>query len=307
MYFADLFCGAGGWTCGLKEAGLTPLFALDSDRDAIETYKSNHGGVGVCADVRTVRRETFLRALGTHRLSLLVASPPCKTFSVLTRKSEVAEGDDDLWRQVLKFVRWGRPEAVAFENVPAFATKGAHHARLGAALRRCGYLNFASAVLKCEEYGVPQARRRLIMVASRRPFEFRTPRACGFSPHMYSLLTPRSKVPAYCWLPRWKVDYFRNKHEDRRGRFVSVTDRQHIARTVCAGYSQSRGQNEILQYGDGACRMLSLEECAKIQSFPESYVWCGATGKRYVQVGNAVPPRLAFNLGRMIRSQLCDD
>ena len=184
----DLFCGCGGLTTGLRQAGYRVLAALDVDRLAVETYKANHRrglpeGERVehvwCTDVRSVRPERFMEAVGLvpGELDLLAGCPPCEGFSRLrTRNGSVQHEKDrkknDLVFAYLDFVRVLLPKAVMMENVPALAADE----RMVRVLRELAALGYAVdlerpeetvAVLDAASFAVPQRRRRMILMTGR--------------------------------------------------------------------------------------------------------------------------------------------
>lgn len=166
----DLFAGAGGMSLGLERAGFRVLAAVERDHDAASTFQLNHPDVKMYkSDIRTVAVSQLRAELKVERgeLDLLVGCPPCQGFTRLTEKS----GDDDprnmLIRDYIRFVRGLLPRACIFENVPGLRTRGSHlFAELTDALSQLGY-RFQHEVVQMADYGVPQMRRRLVLMASR--------------------------------------------------------------------------------------------------------------------------------------------
>ena len=162
----DLFAGAGGATEGLARAGFTVLGAIEIDRAAAESYRANHPSVALREeDVTTVDEATWRKDLKLERgeLALLKTCPPCQGFSSLGRNHD--ESRNDLVLQTWRFVREFRPRVVLLENVPGLE-KDWRFARLVRQLRSTGYSARAYRV-DAEELGVPQRRRRLILIATR--------------------------------------------------------------------------------------------------------------------------------------------
>jgi DNA (cytosine-5)-methyltransferase 1 len=98
-----------------------------------------------------------------------------------------------------------------------------------------------------------------------------------------------------------KTAYYVQREADSKGAYVKFVDRDRIANTVRAGYGKSRGAEALLRYPDGSMRMLTEVEMARVQSFPEEYVFLGGQTAAYMQIGNAVPPALAYHIGRVIK------
>lgn len=169
----DLFSGCGGLTEGLRQAGFRVIGAIECNDLAIRTYKKNHKNVHVWpkeihkVSVAEVRRKLKLRA---GELELLAGCPPCQGFSTITtlngNRKRSSDDRNDLIFEFMRFVRGLRPKAIMIENVPRLATNWRLKLVL-AELRKLGYeCNFD--VLDAADYGVPQRRRRFILLASRR-------------------------------------------------------------------------------------------------------------------------------------------
>lgn len=165
----DLFAGCGGLSAGLVEAGLDVLGAVEIDPSAVRTYSLNFPKASViCADIRDVDVVAFRRSLGLKRkqLDLLTACAPCQGFSrIATRNGgkRVADSRNALVLSVLPFIEEFVPAFVLLENVPAAKTSR-HFARVRGHLRRLGY-KLADGVLELSNFGLPQRRRRYVLVA----------------------------------------------------------------------------------------------------------------------------------------------
>src|ERR1700722_5736708 len=165
----DLFAGCGGLTLGLRQAGFVVLGAVEADPNAVETYKANHKGVVVKrADIRTLsakglRRELKLR-LGA--IDLLAGFPPCQGFSTLRTRNGANRNRDarnELVHEMVRFARAFRPKTIMMENVPRLI-RHKPFKDLCEKLRRLGY-HLTFGIKDAARYGVPQRRRRLILLA----------------------------------------------------------------------------------------------------------------------------------------------
>ena len=166
----DLFCGLGGLSLGLRQARFRVAAALDVAPLAIESYRMNFPRVPlVLADIRDVRGADLLRTAGLApgELDLLAGCPPCQGFSALRtkwRQSAVEDDRNDLILEFLRLVRESRPRLVLMENVPGLA-RDALFSRFVEGLRELEY-GVDSDVLDSADYGEPQRRRRLVLVAA---------------------------------------------------------------------------------------------------------------------------------------------
>lgn len=166
----DLFCGAGGFTEGLHNAGFKTAYAADFDEQAITTFAHNHRGVfAEVADVAALSGERIrsLSGLGAGDLDLLVGGPPCQGFSLAGLRLP----NDPKNRLYLEFVRLAaelRPRVIVMENVQGIETMsgGAVVRAIHGSMDDIGY-HAVSATLIAADYGVPQLRPRFIMIAVR--------------------------------------------------------------------------------------------------------------------------------------------
>jgi len=186
----DLFAGGGGLSLGLEDAGFRVAIAADHDRWSVRTHAANFQGLSAELDLSSPQVETrLIGLLKTAPIALIAGGPPCQPFSRAGRSAIrylVAEGrrkahDErrDLWRVWLRIVLAVRPRSVLLENVPDMALgDDLTVVRLIVdALQDDGYETHLD-IIEAPEYGVPQHRQRLILVALRgeeRPFEWPAP------------------------------------------------------------------------------------------------------------------------------------
>ena len=164
----DLFSGCGGLTLGLTQAGFHVVGAVEIDPLAVETYKANHKRVVIWEkDIRKISAFEVMERLNIWpgELDLLAGCPPCQGFSTMTTLNGRIGQDkqNDLVFQFLRFVRAMHPRAIMLENVPKLA-RNRRFKTLHVELQRLGY-EVNHSVLNAADYGVPQRRRRLILVA----------------------------------------------------------------------------------------------------------------------------------------------
>lgn len=167
----DLFCGAGGLTEGLKLAGFRVLGAVDNDPLAVAAFRSNHPSTKVWErDVIEITAAEVMRRLDLRRgeLDLLAGCPPCQGFSsvrTLNGSRSVRDSRNNLVQEFGRLVRGLLPKTVMMENVPGLAKDH----RLKTLLRELADLGYFHRVevLNAADYGVPQRRRRMILVAGR--------------------------------------------------------------------------------------------------------------------------------------------
>jgi DNA (cytosine-5)-methyltransferase 1 len=152
----------------LKRAGFSVRAAVELDEDAAKTYRINHRGTPILvSDIREVTSSEIRAAVGERQIDLLVGCAPCQGFCSLTRKNRTRDPRNALLLEMARLVRSLRPTAVLMENVPGLADVGKRVFGLFLrALRQSGY-TYDWRVLQMADYGLPQSRRRLVLLAGR--------------------------------------------------------------------------------------------------------------------------------------------
>lgn len=165
----DLFSGCGGLSLGLKRAGFRVSVAVENDPLACRTYRVNHRSTAVIeCDIQNVRGKDIVEAAGGH-VDLVAGCPPCQGFSAMRTKNgrvRVEDASNELVFEFLRIVIEIQPTMVMLENVPALATDE-RIARVVARFEEEG-LRCTLDVLNAQHFGLPQRRRRMILLASTR-------------------------------------------------------------------------------------------------------------------------------------------
>lgn len=333
----DLFAGAGGATAGLIQAGFNVIAAVENDSWAAQTYRANHGQVLLSeqdileVDVKSLRTSVGLR-LGD--LDLLKACPPCQGFSSLG-PNEDDDPRNELVRQVWRFVEEFEPSAVLMENVPALR-HDERFLQLQRDLEARGYTT-ASYLVNAVDFGVPQSRRRLILLGVRGADRaLMSKDLVDLLPPSFDRVRPEVGTVIAQAGPLGGTDPVhraRSLRPETQARVESVPvggtrfDIPEDKQLKC--HRQLSSRNATSSYGrikaDGiaptmttrcttpACgtfihptehRGLSLREAALIQTFAIDYKFEGTYGAIEQQIGNAVPVRMAYALGLVALSLL---
>ncbi|MCY3932083.1 MAG: DNA cytosine methyltransferase [Acidobacteria bacterium] len=333
MKAIDLFCGAGGLTCGLRQAGWDVAAGIDVDTCVGETYRRNNlGSRFVPADIRSVRGQDILSLVGRTppRELLLAGCAPCQPFSKQNRYRGAQKGGEaTLLREFARLVREVKPGVVLMENVPGVAAVPGFSSfrRFLRTLRECGY-EYSASVLNASDFGVPQHRKRLVVLALRHgDVELAAPtrltdqattvrRTIAQFPaieageshpslpnHEASPLssknleriraTPPDGGARKTWPPHLNLDC----HNRAGTGFNDVYGRMWWDRTAptltgkCNSLSNGRfGHPE--QH-----RAISLREAAALQTFADDYDFDGFRSHIAKWIGNAVPVSFAKELG----------
>lgn len=173
----DVYAGGGGLTVGLKRAGFDVVGAVELEEHAYATYRANHPEVAaVNQDVGTVSGSELLEQAGVASIDLLAGCPPCQGFTSLTAKYGGKDRRNELVLEMARLAEELLPAAIMMENVPGLSQKGKKlYGALKQRLRRIGY-KLTEDVLEVADYGVPQFRKRLVLVGGR-GFDIELPEA----------------------------------------------------------------------------------------------------------------------------------
>jgi DNA (cytosine-5)-methyltransferase 1 len=179
----DLFCGAGGLSEGLKQAGFRTVLAVDFDKHCLKTYQRNHPDAAtLCEDVTLLPASAILDAAGGQEIDLLSGGPSCQGYSTHGKRDE-EDPRNFLFEHFVRLVGEVRPKWVMMENVPGLLTyRGGHFKRLITdAFTTAGY-RVGVEVMTAADYGVPQLRRRIIFLATRTDSPITFPRPTHAEP-----------------------------------------------------------------------------------------------------------------------------
>jgi len=332
MTAIDLFAGAGGATQGLKDAGYRVLVGVENDRSAGETFSANHADTDLLTrDIREVdpRRMRFRLGLERGELTLLKSCPPCQGYSTLGT-SDPRDERNDLVHQIWRFVREFMPKAVTIENVPGLA----RDARLILLVRRLRGVGYRVRLFMADatEFGVPQRRRRLIVIALRSrsevsfpeqltdllPSEFHNRQTAGEALKQIGVIdgvdpVHRHRNHSAEVLARIKSLPVGGTRFDLPAKHRLACHNRLKGRRACASYGRIRADEPAptltTRCTTPACgsfihpyehRGLTLREAAILQTFPANYAFRGSYGAIEAQIGNALPVRMAEGIGRII-------
>ena len=323
----DLFSGPGGLTLGMKEAGVEPVACVEKRKDAVDTFALHTDAAHHFNE--DIRKIDFSKYNG--KVDLIYGGPPCQPFST----GGLRLGKSDARNMIPEYLRAldeVQPAAFLIENVPGLATKNRIE-NLTELLTELEAREFKInwKIVSSADFGVPQKRRRLFIVGMRDGY-FRFPKPTH-GPDTDNPYVPTSTVvdkehalgePPDCPVIFAKFpDPRRNPYAGHvyngGGRPIDLAAPCHTILASAGGYKTHWVDTldvapdyaaHLMEGGDPrsgevpGARRLTIEESALIQSFPREMTFCGSRSSQYTQIGDAVPPLLAKNLGAALVAQM---
>lgn len=325
----DLFSGCGGLSLGFEMAEFEIKLAIDNWEDALVTYRYNHENISTLnADLLTLEPSKVSKEFNLHDIDVIVGGPPCQGFSVAGKRI-IDDDRNKLYKSFVRFVEHFKPKAFVMENVPNILSIGDGIVKKSiiSDFEALGY-HVEYKVLMASDYGVPQNRKRAIFVGLRNfAYEFppstvkvkvTTKEAISDLPDEtiddgkpYPI-QPQSDYQRFMRLNSSSLyNHQATIHATETKRIIAMvpdggnykdlptelqgTRKVHIAWTRLNSQKPSitidTGHRHHFHYQFN--RVPTVRESARIQSFPDNFVFIGSKTSQYKQVGNAVPPLMA--------------
>ncbi|MBQ8481285.1 MAG: DNA cytosine methyltransferase [Alphaproteobacteria bacterium] len=315
--FIDLFTGAGGLSCGLTMAGMMPVGSIEIMPQAVETYKYNFSKIKGFTDNVTNKdiRETsvkndLINSVKDRHIHLIAGGFPCQGFSMAGNRI-VTDSRNSLYLDMLEIVKRIKPDFVLMENVEGLRSmlNGKIEEKIINDYKNIGY-NINVTVLDSADYGVPQFRRRVIFIGNRLGIK-------NFHPKPFlnekSYKTVGDALNKFLDMPENKEinHIFAKTSDSMKKRLENVP----IGKSLYGNYSDAWKK---VDWNKPSCtvkenhggvnihpilnRVMTPRELAKLQSFPDDFIFKGAKKWQLVQIGNAVPCLLGKAIGLAILS-----
>lgn len=320
----SFFTGCGGMDIGLEAVGFQHLAAFEINELFCKTLRRNRPSwkvfgppvsSGDVSDYEGIR-EILAKLISEPFEGVFVGGPPCQPFSIAAnqrfakwgekfkRTGFAHEKNGNLLFDFVRLISAFRPKAFVIENVPGLRDidNGEQLSQAIEMLQGAGYSVHAPIVLDAAYFGIPQYRQRLFVVGARSDKPFITPKPYGELIGSGSVLTADARKNKNCETRDHQAESIRRYMEldygerDQLGR-VDRLNPAAPSKTVIAGGTNGGGRSHL---HPEIPRTLSVRECARLQSFPDDYEFVGPTARQFTQVGNAVPPVLAAQIGKKI-------
>jgi DNA (cytosine-5)-methyltransferase 1 len=289
--FISLFAGCGGSSLGYHQAGLHEILAIEWDKHARRIFNLNFPETPVLdLDIFKLTGAELLKQMNLKRgeLDLLDASPPCQSFSTSNTKRDLTDDRNDLYLKTIQLIKEVQPKVFVIENVQGMR-QGKMIPAWNKFAREFQSLNYKVEVkiVKAEEYGVPQLRRRVIVIGIREdileqinigsffPLPFSTPQEMGvthFLPHIVG------------YSPGQFKDTFKLADEP----MCTIT----------------KTSSAWLYEKDGFRRKPTIQELKVLSSFPEDFIFEGSYVQQFARIGNAVPPAITKAIGEHLMNHV---
>ncbi len=344
----DLFAGVGGLSLGFEQAGFDVVLANEYDPEIAAAYQTNHPAARMLVgDITALDLES---TFGGHagKIDVIIGGPPCQGFSQKGQRKTIHDSRNFLFKYYVKVVDLVRPRYFVMENVPNLLTAehGYFQREIAELFNGMGYqLNMG--VLNAADYGVPQTRRRAVIIGKRDgappPLPEKTAQAVTVWDAIGDLAYlksgegkmaqayPAAPASEYAKELRGDMDVLYNHVATKHSKLAlerlslippncgkEVLPSEHLTKSIYSGTwcrmlrddisvtittrfdtpSSGRFTHPYLN------RAITVREAARIQSFPDSFLFTGTKGSQMKQVGNAVPPRLAHAIAAVIKRDM---
>jgi DNA (cytosine-5)-methyltransferase 1 len=341
LNFIDVFSGAGGMSCGMELAGMKCLLGVDKDKYALETFAANHKHANIfCGDIQKLTKKTLNDLIDNQEVHAVVGGPPCQGFST-AGLGDPKDTRNSLFLEFVRIVRMTKPYFVVVENVTGLLAKK-NESSLRAIFKQFEKLGYKLdvQVMSSQQYGVPEKRRRTIIIGTRINAEAVFPRpthdtiiAKTYRPPVNvgqafaDLKTKSGEIHNHdvdmAQLPH-KIDQKRLKRiPEGKGIRYKRDEDAYLTKSLKLGVDwenirENRFRQTKYQRLDRALpgptimthrhtyyhpvenRYLTQREAAKVQSFPNNFIFQGPISAQWRQIGNAVPPQMAKCIGKAL-------
>lgn len=339
----DLFCGCGGLSKGFEMAGFEVCYAVDMWKDAINTYNHNHTSpVAHCEDIHNLTTDVLTELKKKKNVVGVVGGPPCQGYSTVGTR-DVNDPRNHLYLEYCRVVETVMPEFFLIENVKGLLTlsNGAFRDDIISRFEKLGY-SVSYKVINAADFGVPQNRERVFFVGLKNgTFQFPTPygykvtclEALGDLPELtetngedtnhYYVCAPQN---SYQQLMRKNSEIIYNhqwtSHSEQTRRIISMIPDGGKIKDLPREYWEIRKYNKAFErmssvrqsntvdtghrnyFHYSANRIPTVRENCRLQSFFDDFIVLGSKTSQYKQIGNAVPPLLAYAIAQAIMAQL---
>ena len=319
--YIDLFSGAGGFSLGFDSLGFENVFSIDKEPLFCKTYKYNFPHhLLVEKDICDLTNDEIVALRGNKKVDVVLGGPPCQGFSIAGNigRKFIDDPRNKLFKEFVRVVKIVKPAFFVLENVARLYThnKGKTRQEIIKNFENLGY-TVACQILNAADYGVPQVRKRVIFIGSL---------------HQQNIIFPKKEVTKYASVKSALENYpvlasgetsTIPNHKAMRHSEQMLTKMSYISdggnrteiplsirpksgdvrkyikyKSDMPSVCVTGDMRKIFHYNQN--RALTVRELAKLQSFPDDFVFQGGSLAQQQQVGNAVPPKMAAAIAKVI-------
>lgn len=331
----DLFSGAGGFQIGFEREGFETVLSTDFDEDCEKVHKKNRPDVPFLRmDIHDLSSEILDEYIGEDTsIDVLIGGPPCQGFSTIGKRISsdpnirtAFDPRNTLFREYIRILNYLKPKFFVMENVQGLLTrdKGRIFEEIKATFKKTGY-DFNYVILNAADYGVPQIRNRVFFYGNRVGVKMEPPVACCDGSEERPYKTVGEAIGDLADLQdNIEINHVALKHGEiniRRYSLIPEGGRLPESDLPPELYRKNFGNtfkrlhrnkpSLTMVPGHNAFpihpwlnRSLTVREAARIQTFPDEYIFMGPRQKQCMQVGNAVPPVMAQHWAKYIKEEL---
>ena len=323
--YIDLFAGAGGMSLGFDKAGFQNVLAVEYDECFAETYRFNFPDHNLkVEDIKDISNDEIKEIIGNNKIDVIIGGPPCQGFSIAGKigRNFIDDERNQLFKEFVRFVNVIRPKIFVMENVAALKThnKGKTIMEIVNEFDNAGY-TVKYDVLNAVNYGVPQQRRRIFIIGTLdKDNKFEFPKKINKYITIGEALKglPKLKSGETSNIPNHNAMHHSKQMLEKMSYVKDGGDRNDIPENIRPKSGDIRKYIRYNSKEPSICitgdmrkvfhfnqnRALTGRELARIQTFPDNFIFKGNTGKVQQQIGNAVPPKLAFQIANSVKEVL---
>tara|TARA_A100001015_G_C15038722_1_gene738076 strand:+ start:130 stop:1206 length:1077 start_codon:yes stop_codon:yes gene_type:complete len=310
--FIDLFSGAGGISLGFEKCGFKKIASFEIDKDASATIRKNFpNSLHFEDDLQKVTNRKLKEIFKNKKIDIVCGGPPCNGFSVAGYRNP----DDPrnfLFREFMRFIKFFKPKVFMMENVPGILTMSNGEVKdlMLSEFAKLGYENTSVRILEAANFEVPQMRTRAIFIGNLKGNKNHYPKIINqkenylkIEDHINDLKDhPRDPQINHEWTKHSK-EFEKRISKVKPGEslyegFRDAYKRQYLGYPSMAIKENHGGTHIHPQLN----RVISAREMARLQTFPDNFIFSGSMKRAMWQVGNAVPVNFAHHIGLAIKS-----
>ncbi len=336
----DFFSGAGGFHRGFEKEGFEIILAIDNDPSVRKTHEKNFPHIPLLnKDIKDISFKEIENIIGNKKIDVFIGGPPCQGFSTMGKRYP-GDPRNSLFYEYFRFIKYFKPRFVVMENVRGLLgmQKGNVVKEIEKELKDVGYKNFDYRVINAADYGVPQIRYRVFIIANNINHPIRFPLPDHFKkpkpnqkPYktvgevINDLIESNTKIPNHIAMNHNSIVRERMKYIPEGGKLRTDKLPVNLKYGCRKDFKNRKIKNFSHVYkrldrnkpsttmvpGHNAFpvhpildRTLTPREAARIQTFPDSIIFEGTRQEQCIQVGNAVPPLLAQKIARVVKLSL---